>query len=129
MELGNQTEEEQTKLEVYSHRLQVAALFITFLLKKRFSLPDSFDEEIKNYLADDVHNSDAEIGWEEITYNNLTYLAKFISSKGEMSDYRTLGLQKLDETEKLKKAITSFFDKIAKYGANLPLPSKVMPRK
>ena len=128
MELGNVVEEEQGLLEIFSHKLFVCAQFITFLLKQRFSLPDDFEEEVRSYLAGEVLSSDSEIGWEELTYNNLAYLSKFISSKGEMSDYKPTTLQKLDDPEKLKKAITSFLDKIAKLGTNLMLPSKVLSK-
>lgn len=128
MELGNNIEEEQVKLQACSHKLHVCAQFISFLLKLRFSLPDSFDDEIRSYIADDVLGTDAEIGWEEITYNNLSYLAKFIASKGEMGDYKSPALQRLDDVGKLKKTITSFLDKIAKYGANMPLPSRFAPK-
>jgi len=128
MELGNIIEEEQEKLAIFSHRLYVSAMFVTFLLKLRFALPDNFEEELRNYFSSESCNSEGEIGWEEITYNNLNYLQKFIASKGEMSDYRPPVLQRLDDAEKLKKVITSFLDRIAKYGSNLMLPSRLMAR-
>jgi len=128
MELGNIIEEEQEKLAIFSHRLYVSAMFVTFLLKLRFALPDSFEEELRNYFASESNTFEGEIGWEEITYNNLNYLQKFIASKGEMSDYRAPVLQRLDDSEKLKKVITSFLDRIAKYGSNLMLPSRLMQR-
>ena len=129
MELGNQIEEEQNKLADCSHRLGIAIKLILLLLEKRFALPASFFEEIKGYISSDVGSEDVEIGWEEITYHNLTYLSKFVSSKGEMGEYKPGNLQRLTDIEKLKKAITGIMDKIAKYGQNLVLPSKYLAGK
>jgi len=123
MDLGNKIEEHQARLALCSHRLRISTKFVLFLLRIRFTLPDSFYQEIGHYLSCEVHGDENEIGWEEITYANTSYLLKFLSavSKGD-TEVKDIQLQKLEDSGKLKKMITNLLDKIAKYGLNLVLP-------
>lgn len=82
-------------------------------------------EELLSYVSDEVLGDEEEFGWEEFTYSNLSYLIKYMAtaSKGNPAEIRDIQLQKIDDSQKVKKAITNLLDKIAKYGGNLPLPN------
>jgi len=49
----------------------------------RFDLDDESIDIISQALSPDINQEEEDIGWEEITYANITYLIKSIISGGQ----------------------------------------------
>lgn len=125
MDTGTRIEEVQASLKAVSTKLSVSVRLIYLLSRLRFNLPHVFMQEVFSYISDEVLGDEEEFGWEEFTYSNLSYLIKYmaLASKGGPTEIKDIQLQKVDDSQKVKKAITNLLDKIAKYGSNLSLPS------
>ena len=49
----------------------------------RFDLDESTMEIIESTISPEINQEEEDIGWEEITYANITYLIKSIVSSGK----------------------------------------------
>ena len=123
VELGTKIEQTQQALAQVSRKLSISVRLINLLSKMRFNLPYDYAEELFSYITEEVLGDEEEFGWEEFTYANISYLIKFMASASKGGEVKDVQLQKIDDSQKVKKAITNLLDKIAKYGGNLPLPS------
>ena len=125
MDLGSTIEESQAQLKRTSSKLSIAVKLIHLLARLRFNLPDDYMDELLSYMSDQVLGDEEEFGWEEFTYSNLSYLVKYMAgaSKGGPVEVKDIQLQKIDDSQKVKKAITSLLDRLAKYGGGLALPN------
>ena len=123
VDLGTKIEKSQQELAEISNKLSISIKLINLLSKIRFNLPYQYMEELFSYITDEVLGDEEEFGWEEFTYANLSYLIKYMASASKGGEVKDVQIQKIDDPQKVKKAITNLLDKVAKYGGNLPLPS------
>jgi len=60
----------------------VGILFILQLLQLRFNLDDESMDIVRHTISPVINIEEGDIGWEEITYSNVTYLIKSIIGGG-----------------------------------------------
>ena len=92
--------------------MNVSTLLILLLLKLRFNLTKYEYDFIKNAFCFDFFEISDEIGWEEISYANISYIIK-VELKKE-ADNSQINLHRIDDIEKYKKHMTMLFEKISK---------------
>lgn len=95
MEVCNAQEKIQKSLKDCSHRLSIIICLTNLLIKLRFNLSPEHTKLINDTISCEIKNDEEEIGWEEVTNQNIIYLLK-IALKKEMKD-APINITKIDE--------------------------------